>query len=202
MNKYHQVILAIALTDLTTSVIAAPLSYTFISASSDTFSFRNDGVPEDFEGNQISFTGSVSVAGNFAALAGYATGNTYVTSSGITSKVNRDTVALGALFHAPVDTSMDFVVGAWLLRDDVDASGTPTDSETSNGNDLFLGIRAMSEKFEVDVFVHRVEYEDTYIDTSINFGLGYYIVKDVSLDAGYSFGGDISAWSFGVTKYF
>ena len=200
MNIFNQIILATTLTFSASSLMAEPLSYTFISADYDTFD--DDGAEKDFEGNQIFISGSVSVAANFAVLAGYGTSNTYVTSNNTIYKVNSDTAALGALFHIPVDTSMDFIVGAWLLRNKAEASSALPESVTSNDNDLFLGVRAKAAKWEVNAFIHRVDYENSSIDTFPSFGLGYYIVKDVSLDVGYSFGGDVSSLSFGITKYF
>lgn len=205
MNKYHQTILATTLIGLSSALIAQPLSYTFISAEYQIFSSEIDGISEDLEGDGLVFEGGFSIAPNFAILAGYATGSADVTSSGTTVDEDINIGMLGALFHTPINTTTDFVVGIRLLRAkvDLDVNGTFFESETHNGNDLFLGIRAMAtEKVELNGFIERTKYKDADSSTDISFGLGYYVNPTVSLNAGYSFDNDGNTLSFGIAKYF
>lgn len=205
MNKYHQIILATTLISLSSALIAQPLSYTFISAKYQIFSSEIDGISEDLEGDGLVFEGGFSIAPNFAILAGYATGSADVTSSGTTVDEDINIGMLGALFHTPINTTTDFVVGVRLLRAkvDLDVNGTFFESETYNGNELFLGIRAMAtEKVELNGFIERTKYKDADSSTDISFGLGYYVDPTVSLNAGYSFDDDGNTLSFGIAKYF
>lgn len=58
-----------------------------------------------------------------------------------------------------------------------------------------------NEALEVNASYNRSKLED---DTSnvIAVGAAYYIHKDVSLDAGYSFDSDTSTLYFGASKHF
>ena len=205
MNEYHQTILAAALTGITSSAIAEPMSYTFISAEYQIFSQEIDGISEDLEGNGLVFEGGFSIAPNFAILAGYGVGTADVTSSGTTVDEDIRLGMIGALFHTPISMSTDFVVGARLLRAkiDLEVNGAFFDSETKNGNAIFIGLRGMAtEKVELRGFVERTKYKDSDSNTEIDFELGYYVAPTVSLDVGYSFDDDGNTLSFGATKFF
>ena len=205
MNKYKQIILATALTGLSSSVISEPLSYTSVTASYQIFSSDIDGIPEDLEGDGLVFEGSFSIAPNFALLAGYATGSGDVTSSGSTLNTDVNIGMIGALFHTPLNATTDFVGGLRLLRakTEVEIDGVSFGSETSNGNELFLGIRAMaSEKVELRGFLERSKYEDSGSENALVIGAGYYIDKTVSLNFGYYFNSDGNTLSFGLSKFF
>ncbi len=205
MNKYHQIILATALTGLSSSVIAEPLSYTFITASYQIFSSEIDGIPEDLEGDGLVFEGSFSIAPNFALLAGYATGSADVTFLGQTIDTDINIKMIGGLFHTPLNATTDFVAGLRLMKaeSDTQVGGTFFASDTSNGNELFLGIRSMaSEQVELRGYLERSKFEDSDSDTELNLGAGYYIDETVSLNIDYWFNSDGNTLSFGVSKFF
>lgn len=205
MNKYNQLIIATALTALTSSAMAQPLSYTFISIDYQIFTSEVDGISEDLEGDGLSIEGSLSIAPKFALLAGYAAGSADVTAFGSTLEEDVKVGMLGALFHTPIAPTTDFVIGGRFLRAkvDVDIDGTFFDSETQNGTGLFIGLRGMAtEKLELNGFIERTKYQDYDADTGIALGLGYYVNPTVSLDVAYSFDDDGNSLQFGISKYF
>ena len=204
MNKYHQLTLTLALISASTIAIADTFSYTFISAEYEIFSEDIDGISEDLEGDGVSLNFGLNIASNFAIIGGYGTGSADVTSGGTTVDGDIDAVAIGALFHTPINQTTDFVAGIQLIKGTVDlkVNGTPLPSEDADGNTIFAGIRTMvSDKVELNGFLARTKIEDDS-STDISFGASYYIDKLFTLDAGYSFDSDGNAISFGVTKYF
>jgi len=183
---------------------AETFSYTFISANYSMFNEDIDGVPEDLEGNGISVSGKFNVLNNFGILASYGTGSADVTSSGITLDADISTTSIGVFFHTPVSNTVDFVLGAGIIRGNVDMeiNGSPLPSEDADGNAIIAGIRAMaSDKVEIDVFIDRTKIESDS-STDISFDASYYVDKIFTIDAGYSFDSDGSSISFGATKYF
>ncbi len=203
-NHFHQLVSTLALICATLPVSAETFSYTFISASYSIFSEEIDGISEDLEGNGINFTLSFNVANNFAIIASYGTGSADVTSGGVTVDADVDVGSLGAIFHTPIDATVDFVAGAQIIKGsvDIDVDGSFFSSEDADGNSIFAGIRAMvAHNVELNGFIDRTKIEDDS-STDISFGASYYVNKLFTIDAGYSFDSDGNSLSFGATKYF
>ncbi len=195
---------ALALALMSTSAISETFSYTFISASYGIFSSDIDGIPEDLEGDGITISGAFNIANNFGISASYSTGSADVTSGGTTLNADVDVVSIGAFFHTSISDNADFILGADIIKGNVDIEfdGTSFPSEDADGNSIFAGIRAMvTTNVELNGFIDRAKIEDDS-NTDIGFGASYYIDKLFTLDAGYSFDSDGSALSFGATKYF
>jgi len=204
INNIYPLTLASALALIPTSAISETFSYTFISASYEIFSSYIDGIPEDLEGDGITINGTFNIASNFGISASYVTGSEDVTSGESTLNADSDGASIGAFFHTPVSDNTDFVLGAEIIKGNVDieVNGTSFPSEDADGNTIFAGIRAMvATNVELNGFIDRTKIEDDST-TGINFGASYYINKLFTIDAGYSFDKDSNSLSFGVTKFF
>ena len=204
MTKYNQLTLTLALFSISTATIAETFSYTFISAEYQVFSEDIDGISEDLEGDGITLNFGLNIADNFAIIGGYGTGSADVTSGGTTVDADVDAGVIGALFHTPINQTVDFVAGFELIKGNVDlkVNGTSLPSEDADGNSIFAGIRAMIiDKVELNGFLDRSKIEDES-STNISLGASYYIDRLFTLDAGYSFDSDGNTISFGATKYF
>lgn len=202
--KYQYLPLAFALIGTSTTIIAEPFSYTFISANYEIFSEDIDGVTEDFEGDAINLSFGLNVATNFAIIGSYGTGSADVTSGGTTIEGDVDVGGIGVLFHTPIHETTDFVAGIQLIKGTIDLTinGASVPSEDSDGNTISVGIRTMvSDKVELNGFLGRTKIEDDS-STDISVGASYYIDKLFTLDAGYSFNSDGNSLTFGATKYF
>ena len=204
MIKHHQLLLSLAFISATTTATADTFSYTFISAEYQLFSEDIDGISEDLEGDGISLDFGLNIATNFAIIGGYATGSADVTSGGTTVDADIDVAGIGALFHTAINQTTDFVAGAQLIKGNIDlkVNGTSLPSEDADGNNIYVGIRAMvTDNVEINGFLDRYKIEDDS-STDINFGGSYYIDKLFTLDARYSFDSDGNTLAFGATKYF
>ena len=204
IRKTYLLTLASAIAFIPASAISETFSYTFISASYGIFSSDLDGIPEDLEGDGITINGAFNIASNFGVSASYDTGSADVTSGGSTLNADISAGSFGAFFHTPVSDSTDFVLGADIVRGnvDIDIDGTSFPSEDANGNSIYAGIRAMvAANVELNGFIDRTKIEDDST-TGISFGASYYINKLFTVDAGYSFDKDTNALSFGATKHF
>ena len=204
INKLYPLAIASTLAFLPASAISETFSYTFISASYEIFSSDVDGIPEDLEGDGINIEGAFNVASNFGISASYGTGSADVTSGGTTLNADVDVSSIGAFFHTPVSDTTDFVLGANIIKGNVDieVNGTSFPSEDADGNSIFAGARAMvATNVELNGFIDRTKIEDDST-TSLDFGASYYINKLFTVDAGYSFDKDGDSLSFGATKFF
>ncbi len=204
MNKIYPLAIVSALAFTPATAISETFSYTRISASYEIFSSDIDGIPEDLEGDGISINGSFNIANNFGISASYVTGSADVTSGGSTLNADISGPSVGAFFHTPVSDNTDFVLGANIIRGNVDIEidGTSFPSEDANGNSIYAGIRAMvAGNVELNGYIDRTKIESDST-TGISFGASYYINKLFAIDAGYSFDKDSNSLSFGATKYF
>ena len=204
INKLQPLVIVSALVMPPVVVNAETFSYTFISASYEIFSTDIEGIPEDFEGDSLSISGAFDIANGFGISAGYDTGSADVTSGGVTANADFDGSRFGAFFHTAVSNAADFLIGAEIIKGNVDieVNNISFPSEDADGNAIFAGVRAMAAtKVELNGFISRTKIEGDST-TSMSFGASYYIDQLFSIDAGYSFDKDGDSLRFGATKYF
>jgi hypothetical protein len=204
MNKYLPLILAAALTGLTSAVVAETPDYTFISAEYSRFSSEIDGFSERFDGNGASFDLSVAVTPNFSLMAGYSNGSADVTLSGARADADIDSVLLGVMVHLSVNDTTDFIVAVGFIngKAEVNVNGAFSATVDADGGVSMIGFRAMkSDKLEINGFIRKTSIEET-TNIGISLGAAYYIGESVSVDLGYLFDSDNDSLTLAVTKYF
>lgn len=204
MNKCRQILVASTLISASAIASADTFSYNFLSASVSSFVTEIDGIDDDLEGNGIHLNFSYSLDDKLALIGGYGSASSDIYYGGYTFDVESDAISFGGLYHVPFNDKADFFAGAKLVKGSVDFNyeGENLESYNVSGNTIFAGVRIMAnEALEVNASYNRSKLED---DTSnvIAVGAAYYIHKDVSLDAGYSFDSDTSTLYFGASKHF
>lgn len=203
MKKCPSLLLTSAFLFTTTSALAGPISWNYISAGVTAETVEIDGVQDELKGNTVSFGGSFSPVEHFALGVSYATGSADVSGNGNTIDMELDGYSIGGLYYTSINPTTDVFVGLSYseLSADLDLNGSPYSSENVDGHDIFIGVRGMvNPKLELRGTIERSDYGDDP-ETDISFGASYYVASDISLSVGYSADSDSRALGLGVQKH-
>ncbi len=215
MNQYFPFMVSAALICFSSSLLAEPLRYTFVSAGYSKLSTELDGHSGDINGDSVSVDFSIAVRPSIAVVAGYRSGKADVLSAG-RDAADITSYSLGLVVHLPVNDKTDFILGVSFINGEIDVNDSliggdnsggvglrsMTRGENADGGMTIMGFRSMmTDKLEFNGYLRKRSLEQaSYIGLSL--GSAYYVADSVSVDIGFSFDSDLRLLAFGVTKYF
>lgn len=201
MKKYFPLIVSAVLTCFSSSLLAEPLRYTFVSAGYSKLSTELDGHSSDINGDSVSLDISIAVRPSIVVVAGYSIGKADVLPAG-RDAVDISSYSFGLVVHLPVNDKTDFILGTSFINGEIDVNNSLVGGENADGGMSIMGFRSMmTDKLEFNGFVRKRSLEQaSYIGLSL--GSAYYVTDSVSLDIGFSYDSDLRSLAFGVTKYF
>lgn len=186
------------------SVYASDFNYNYISAGYVDQSTSLDGVSKDLKTSGYQLNGSFDVSPQFDVTVGVVQETGDVTISSTKVKMNLNAAALGLLYHTPISTNTDVIIGASLsqARAKATATGLPASKDTVNGHAAFVSLRTkITNILELIAGINQ-SYADNDSTTSYNIEMAAHINKDFAVGVGYSTDKDSHAAKIDLYKFF